>query len=66
MHGAARRCIICAMRSPSKKKDHRNVMAVFSLRTFVGRDLLAGVLDEMTRKNRARGRTPLVGWGVVE
>ena len=38
------------MRSPSKKKDHRNVLAVFSLRTFVGRDLLAGVLDEMSRK----------------
>ena len=38
------------MRSPSKKKDHRNVLAVFSLRTFVGRDLLAGVLDGMSRK----------------
>lgn len=38
------------MRSPSKKKDRRNVLAVFSLRTFVGRDLLAGVLDEMPRK----------------
>ena len=50
LHGAARRCIICAMRSPSKKKDHRNVLAVFSLRTFVGRDLLAGVLDEMPSK----------------
>jgi len=35
-----------------KKKDHYNVLAVYYLRDFAGRDQLAGLLDEMSnRKN---------------
>lgn len=50
LRGSAERCIIRSMSSTSKKKRQYNVLAVYYLREFAGRDQLAGLLDEMSNK----------------
>ena len=52
---SAGRCIIHAMNSKrkasrEKRTNHYNVLAVYYLRDFAGRDMFVGTLDEMSNK----------------
>ena len=50
--GAANSTFLCAQQydilPDMKPKDHYNVLAVYSLRDFAGREHFSGVLDEMS------------------